>query len=275
MDVPRASCRWPNAWGTRARLDAGAQRLRVGLIGGLIAAGLAGCAGTPIGDMDAEDLYERARASLESRAYTTAVERYETLEARYPFSEYARQAQLEIAYAYYKFGEPDSAIDAVDRFLRRHPRHPNVDYAYYIKGLADFYRGHGFLDRLTRRDPAERDPTPLRDAFGTFQTLVRRYPDSQYADDAEARMDYLRNQLARHELDVADFYMRREAYLAAARRATYLIENYPDSAPRHEALQVLAAAYEALGLDTLETEVVRRIEQPPAESDASPPGSTP
>ena len=186
---------------------------------------LGGCSDTPDetqdehADWTAEQFYKEARNELNEKRFEKAAKLYEKLEARYPFGKYATQAQLDVAYAYYKNDEPDSAIAAADRFIKLNPAHPHVDYAYYVKGLVNYNRGIGFIDRFIPTDSSQRDAGPTLDSYKDFEELVRRFPNSRYAEDSRKRLTALRNNLAMHEIHVADFYMRREAYLAAARRA--------------------------------------------------------
>ena len=208
-------------------------------------------------DWSAQKLYSEARSNLNDGNYGQAVKYYETLEARYPFGKYAQQAQLEIAYAYYKDDEPDSAIAALDRFIKLNPRSPNIDYAYYLKGLVSYNRGLGPVERYLPLDPAERDPGSTLQAFEDFSELVRLYPRSTYAADAAQRMVYLRNNLAMHELQVAEYYMTRKAYVAAVNRAKYVIENYQRTPAVPGALVLLAKAYKYLGLTELSNDALR------------------
>jgi outer membrane protein assembly factor BamD len=205
----------------------------------------------PYADWSAKDFYEQARRSLDAGEFQTAIENLESLEARFPFSAYARQAQLDVAYAYYKFEEPDSAIAAVDRFLRLNPRDPNIDYAWYLKGLANFTRGGGFLDSWFPRDLSLHDTRTMKDAIQDFSTLVRRFPDSKYAGDAYRRLVHLRNKLAEHEIHVAEYYMKRQAWLAAAKRAQYTLEHYQQTPASRRALEILVTAYNELQLPDL------------------------
>jgi outer membrane protein assembly factor BamD len=225
-----------------------------------VLAGLAACASLdedPTEGWSAGKLYEEAKSALDSRNYQTAIDYYTTLEARYPFGHYAQQAQLEQAYAYYKSEQPDSAIAAADRFIKLHPQNQHVDYAYYLKGLAHFSRTKGYLDFIVPSDPSQKDPTPLLRAFDDFGYLVRTYPNSRYAPDAQQRMIYLRNELAEYELGVADYYMRRGAWVAAANRAKYVVEHYQGAASMPEALKTMIAAYRELGLDKLADDAMR------------------
>ncbi|MCW9012717.1 MAG: outer membrane protein assembly factor BamD [Gammaproteobacteria bacterium] len=205
----------------------------------------------PYSFWSAKDFYDAASHSLSAGEFQEAISNLESLEARFPFSPYARQSQLDVAYAYYKFEEPDSAISAADRFLRLNPRDPNVDYAWYLKGLANFSRGQGFLDSWFPRDLSQHDTKTLNDAIRDFSTLVRRYPDSKYAGDAYQRLLYLRNKLAEHEIHVAEYYIKRKAWLAAAKRAQYTIEHYQKTPAARRALEIMVQAYKELGLTEL------------------------
>lgn len=205
----------------------------------------------------AKRLYNEAKAQMQDGNFDTAIDYYEKLESRFPFGTYAQQAQLDVAYAYYKYDEPASAIAAADRFIKLHPRHPNVDYAYYLKGLVHFSQGRGLLDRLIPKDMSRRDPGAARQAFDAFSELVRRFPESKYAEDSAQRMVYLKNTLAQHEIHVANYYMRRGAYIAAANRARFVVENYQRTPAVPEALVVMAKAYKVLGLEDLASDAVR------------------
>jgi len=205
----------------------------------------------------AQKLYAEAKDNLNSGNYTQAVKLFETLEARYPFGRYAQQAQLEVAYAYFKDNEPISAIAACDRFIKLHPNHPNVDYAYYLKGLVNFNDDLGYLGNLVDQDLSERDPRAARDAFLAFKELVTRFPDSKYAEDSTARMKYLVNALAGNEVHVAKYYLKREAYVAAANRAKEVLKTYPDAPVLEEALAIMVVAYDKLKLTDLRDDAQR------------------
>lgn len=205
----------------------------------------------------AEQYYAHARNALNTGDYKLAVERYEGLISHHPFGPYAQQAQLEIAYAYYKFDEGDSAIAAADQFIKLYPRHARVDYAYYIKGLARFPKSD-YLEEAFSLDMAQHDPRALRDSFQFFSELIQRFPTSPYARDAAQRMIYLRNTLARSEMYTAEFYMQKGAYAAAANRAKYVIEHYDRTPSIHAALALMAEAYDRLGMPTL-AEDARRV----------------
>ena len=211
----------------------------------------------------AQKLYAEAKDNLNDGNYERAVKLFETLESRYPFGRYAQQAQLEVAYAYYKDNEPISAIAACDRFIKLHPNHPNVDYAYYLKGLANFNDDLGILGNLSMlgirdaQDMSERDPRAARDAFLAFKELVTRFPDSKYAEDSTARMKYLVNALASNEVHVAKYYLKREAYVAAANRAKEVLKTYPEAPALEEALAIMMVSYEKLGLTDLRDDAQR------------------
>ncbi len=205
----------------------------------------------------AQKLYAEAKDNLNSGNYERAVKLFETLEARYPFGRYAQQAQLEVAYAYYKDNEPISAIAACDRFIKLHPNHPNVDYAYYLKGLANFNDDLGLLGKLVDQDLSERDPRAARDAFLAFKELVTRFPDSKYAEDSTARMKYLVNALASNEVHVAKYYLKRKAWVAAANRAKEVLKTYPEAPALEEALAIMVVAYGELDLVDLRDDAQR------------------
>jgi outer membrane protein assembly factor BamD len=208
-------------------------------------------------DWSAAKIYSEGKKALKEEDFETAIRMYERLESRFPFSRYAQQAQLETAYAYYKYEEPESAISAADRFIKLHPRHPNVDYAYYLKGLINFNRNSGILQRLIPQDMSSRDTKTARQAFFDFSTLIRKYPASRYAADARQRMLYLRNSLAAHEIHVARYYIKRGAYVAAVNRCKYVIENYDRSTAVPEALRLMSVAYTRLGMDKLASDAQR------------------
>lgn len=207
-----------------------------------------------------ERIYAEAKAALDLGDYPTAITYYEQLEARFPFGEYAQQALLESAYAHYKNDEPETAIATLDRFMRVYPLNPNIDYAMYLRGLVSFHRDIGLIEKYVPRDESQRDPGSAEDALRDFTSLVKRFPKSRYADDAAQRIVYLRNRLAQHEVHVANYYMRRSAYLAAANRAKYVIENYSRTPAMPEALVVMAKAYKVMGMNDLSEDALRVLE---------------
>jgi outer membrane protein assembly factor BamD len=201
-------------------------------------------------------LYTEASTLMRNQDYDKAIQYYGKLQSRFPHGRYALQSEMDVAYAYYKKGEAAAAIAAADRFIKLHPYHPNVDYMYYLKGLATFNE-RGIIEKMTVQQISDRDPKSLRESFASFKELVKRYPDSKYAKDAIARMAYLVNTLAEHELHVARYYMKREAYVAALNRCKYVIENYPDSTSVEEALVITVSAYELLGMENLKQDTLR------------------
>lgn len=202
-------------------------------------------------DWSANQLYSAAKKELNNKNYEKAIENFEKLEARFPFGRYAQQAQLEIAYAYYKYDEPESAIAAADHFIKLYPRHPNVDYAWYIRGLTNYNRGKTFVDKYLPQDMSQRDTRSMRMAFDDFAKLATRYQDSRYAKDAAQRMVHLRNNMARYEIHVADYYMRRGAYVAALNRGRQVVENFQRTPAVADALVIIVRANRKLGLDDL------------------------
>ena len=229
----------------------------------VLALGLAGCSSDDDRpqDMTERALYEQAQENIKDESFQLAVKNLQLLEARYPFGPYAEQAQLEIIYAHYRNYEPEAAIAAANRFIRLHPQHSNVDYAYYIKGLANYVEGEGFLDRFLPTDMTMRDPGAALQSFEDFRQLLYRYPDSPYAADANARMVYLRARLARYEINVANYYFKRGAYMAAANRGRYVVENFPQTPATADALAVMTQAYQLLGLNDLANDSLAVLEK--------------
>jgi len=255
-------CRQVNSWFSTRVL---AKVLGVVLLGAVASAVLSGCSifgdeQDITKDWSAERLYSAAKERLENKDYEKAIGYYEKLEARYPFGPHSQQAQLDIAYAYYRNDEPGAAVAAADRFIKLHPRHPNVDYAYYIKGLANYLKTGGFVARIVAKDYSKRDTGAAQEAFRDFSELVRRFPNSKYSQDAAQRMLYLKNTLARHEVHVAKYYMTRGAYVAAANRARYVVENYQRTPAMPDALVVLAKSYKAMELPRLSSDALRVLE---------------
>ena len=205
----------------------------------------------------ANRLYSAAKEAMGEGSYEKAVKYFEILEARYPYGRYAQQAQIEIAYAYYKASEPANAISACDRFIKLHPNHPNVDYVYYLKGLVNFNEDLGITGYVSMQDPSERDPKAARESFEAFREMVARFPSSKYAADASARMKYLVNALASHEVHVARYYLKRGAFVAAANRAQFAVRTYLDAPANEEALFIMVKAYDALGLNDLRDDAER------------------
>jgi len=212
-------------------------------------------------DWSARKIYSEAKSSMNAGDYEEAILYYETLQSRYPFGRYSQQSELELIYAYYKYDEPDSAIAAADRFIKTHPRHPNIDYVYYLKGLVSFNKGKDLLSRYVPQDPTQRDPGAARQAFNDFATLIKRFPESKYSKDAQQRMLFLRNNLAMYEVHVADYYVRRGAFVAAANRCKYVLEHYQKTPAIPEALALMIIAYDKLGLEDLAADTRRVMDK--------------
>jgi outer membrane protein assembly factor BamD len=210
--------------------------------------------------LEVEQLYDEAHGSLREGHYGQAQRYYTRLIARFPFGPYNEQSQLDLAYAQYKSGKPDDATSTIDRFIRTYPRHAHIDYAYYLKAVINFDRNVSFLNRIFRTEPAARDLNAPTTSFNDFNEVLRRYPNSRYADDSRQRMVYLRNELARHELIVGLYYYRRGAYVSSVGRARYLLENYPQSEHQADAVALLAASYKGLGQETLAADARRVLE---------------
>lgn len=211
-------------------------------------------------DWSAARLYAAAKERLDNKDYEQAIDYYEKLEARYPFGPHSQQAQLDIAYAYYMNDDSASAVAAAERFIKLHPRHPNVDYAYYIKGLANYVKTGGLVSRIVTKDYSKRDTGAAEEAFRDFSELTRRFPNSKYAQDAAQRMLFLKNTLAMYEVHVAEYYMSRAAYVAAANRARYVVENYQRTPAMPDALVILAKSYKAMQLADLSEDALRVLE---------------
>lgn len=229
----------------------------------LVLATLAGCSGLdkdPTDSWEMERLYDEARGAMQSGDYEQAKTYYRALEGRSPFGVYGQQALLDLAYVYYKTEETDRAIETCERFIKTYPQNQYVDYAYYLRGLAEFHRSGGLAQRFVLVDLSQRDPQHILEAFEHFAELNSKFPGSIYFEDASQRMIYLRNLLSDHEVEVAHYYMRRGAYLAAANRARYAVERYPRTEAVPDALAVMARAYQALGLTEFATDALRVME---------------
>lgn len=204
----------------------------------------------------AQKIFEAGESAMTDRDYEKALKYFQILESRFPQGVYAAQAQLDIIYVNYKKNDPVSAVAAADRFIKLHPNHPNVDYAYYLKGLATFNE-RGIVEKYTAQQISDRDPKTLKLSFASFKELIDRYPKSRYAKDAAQRMVYLVNTLAQSELAVARYYMKRQAYVAALNRAKYVLEYYPNSTSIEEALVITVSAYDLMGLEDLKQDSLR------------------
>lgn len=224
-----------------------------------------GCSSSPddkdeTAEWTAEHFYKEAKSALEGGDYETAVKYFEKLETRFPFGRYAQQAQLETAYAYYKSRELESSVAAADRFIKLHPTHPNVDYAYYLKGLATFQDGPSNLEKIAGKNSTHMDTGLAKRSYDFFGELLKKFPDSRYSPDARQRMVFTLNLLAQHEYDTAQYYLQRGVYVAAANRAKYLVEHYPRTATVADALGLMARAYHELQMDDLARDSLRILE---------------
>ena len=211
----------------------------------------------PTKDWSAAKLHSEAKAALNDGNYEQASKLYEALESRYPYGAYSQQAQLEQIYSYYKQHETASAISEADRFIKAHPNHPGVDYAYYMKGLANFSDDLGLFGMYSEQDLAQRDIKPTREAFDAFKELVTRFPNSRYAEDATVRMTYLVNAMAQGDIATARYYYKRQAYIAAANRAQEILKSYPRTPAVEEALFIMYGSYDAMGLQQLRDDTLR------------------
>ena len=212
--------------------------------------------------------YDQAQKRMNAKNYYGAIESLEAIENRYPFGKYAEQAQVELIYAHFMNSETEASHSAAEKFIRLHPRHPNIDYAYFMKGLSSYTRDREFLTRVTDTDLSNRDVSGAKESFAELTEFLTRFPDSQYAPYAKQRNVYLRNMIAKSELAAADYYLTIDAYVAAIRRANYVIENIPNSSENYRALKILEVSYEALGYTSLleDLKVVININYPDQES---------
>lgn len=224
---------------------------------------LAGCASNndPTTAWSVDKLYQEAKDELSAGAYDKAIGYYEKLEGRAAGTPLAQQAQLDKAWAQYKTNEPIQAVATLDRFIKLHPASPALDYALYLKGLVNFNDTLGLFSSWAQQDLAERDPKQAKESFEAFRELVARFPDSKYAPDAQLRMAYIRNSLARSDLYVARFYFKRGAYVAAINRAQAAIDEYREVPAVEEALFILHESYDRLGLTQLRDDTRRVMDR--------------
>lgn len=219
----------------------------------LLSAGIVACSsnGKHDDELTEKQYYDEAIAAIEDENFFLAIEKLQLLESRYPFGKYSEQSQLEMIYTQFQAQELEGAKAAAERFIRLHPEHPNVDYAYYMRGLSTYFLGLSLVERYLSDEQAQRDPVPARDAFGEFAELMRKFPNSPYVTDARQRMVYLRNKLAAYEVHVGQYYIKRHAYMAAVNRGRYVVENYQGTPAVADALAVMTEAYELLGMPDL------------------------
>lgn len=208
-----------------------------------------------------EEIYDKAHASMRNSNWAQAELNFRKLIAQYPYGPYTEQALMETAYAQYKSGKMEDAVSTIDRFLRTYPTQRNVPYMYYLRGLANSQRDTVFLQKAWKLDASRRDLATPQQAYSDFNLLTERYPNSRYSADARQRMVALRNLFARHDLDTALYYLRRDAWVAAAARGKYLLETYPQSEYQYDAVAVMAEAYTKLGNETLAADARRVLQQ--------------
>jgi outer membrane protein assembly factor BamD len=224
---------------------------------------LAACSSDPSKEdqnLNADQLYAKAQASMQDENYEKAAKQFETLQSRYPYGRYAQQALMEIAYANYKHDEPVPALAALDRFAKLYPNSTHLDYVLYLKGLINFNENiNSLLGTFFKQDPSERDPAALRDSFDSFKELVTRFPDSKYTPDARVRMQFLLDTLATGEIHVASYYLRRGAYVAAVNRAQGVLIDFPQTPQTRDALQIMVKAYDAMGMEKLRDDTQRLL----------------
>ncbi len=233
------------------------------LISALLVSLMAGCSSLSNEKPDdtlswtAEKLFSEAKSEQGSRNYEASNKLLEKLEARYPYGRFASQAQLEMAYNYYKDQEPALALAGIERFIKQNPSHPSIDYAYYLKGLVTFNELQGFMSNISKQDMSERDPKSAKESFNSFRDLTQRFPDSKYAKDATLRMGYLVGAMATYELHVGRYYFQRGAYLAAANRGRAVIDNFANTKQVEGALGLMIQSYNKLGLTDLSADAKR------------------
>jgi len=232
------------------------------LVGSVV---FSGCSSTPTVDPNSnaavDQLYADAKDDLSSGSYDRAIKTLERVEGRAAGTLLAQQATLDMAYAQYRTGERAAALTTLERFIKLHPSSPALDYALYLRGIVNFNDNLGFLGSLADQDLSERDQQASRDAYQAFRQLVTQFPQSRYAEDARARMDYIVNALAGYEVHVARYYLRRGAFLAAANRAQQVVQEYPQSPANEEALFIMQLSYERLGLEQLRADTERVLKQ--------------
>ena len=214
---------------------------------------LAGCASKPETEEEREPaeviLYQLAQDRINAKNYSGAVESLSRIERFYPFGVYAEQARADLIYAFYMSGDYDQAYAASEKFIRLYPRNTNIDYAYFMKGMTGYYQDEGLLNDIFALDLSKRDTSPAMQSYADLTEFIIRYPESEYIDAARERLIFLRNLIASSELDGAEYYMKRGAYLAAVNRANYVLKNIPNSTERERALSILKEAYKQLGYD--------------------------
>lgn len=204
-------------------------------------------------------LYQKAKENLTNGNFSGAAKTLSALDSRFPFGPYSHQVQLDLIYAYYKTGDQEQALATIDRFIRLNPNHSDVDYVYYMRGLVNMDAESNLFQDMLGIDRADRDPTKAREAFSDFRQLIEKFPDSKYAADAQKRMVYIKNRLAKYELAIARYYMKRQAYVAAANRGKYVLEHFQDTPYLQEALELMVECYDQLALPELKEHTLRTL----------------
>ena len=233
------------------------------LLGAMVS--VAGCSSSDneekavLANMGAQQLYDRAKQSMEVGNFSAAAQTLSALDSRYPFGPLSHQVQLDLIYSYYKSGKNEETLATLDRFIRLNPNNTDVDYAYYMRGLTNMESDSNLFQELMNIDRTDRDPSKSRAAFEDFRRLIQQYPDSKYAADAKQRMVHIKDRLARYEIAIARFYMRRQAYVAAANRGRYVIEHFPNTTQVQQALEIMVSSYEQLGLDELRNNAMKTL----------------
>lgn len=226
---------------------------------------LSGCGSTDeelqviTANQGAQSLYDSAKRSMVNGNFTQAASTLSALDSRFPFGPLSHQVQLDLIYSYYKARMRDEAIANIDRFVRLNPNHSDIDYVLYMRGLTNMEADSSLFQDLLNIDRSDRDPTKSRDAFNDFGRLIQEFPDSKYAADAQKRMVFIKNRLARYEVAIARYYMRREAFVAAANRGRYVIEHFPNSDQIQQALEIMVESYDQLGLDELKSNAIKTL----------------
>ncbi|QCZ93068.1 outer membrane protein assembly factor BamD [Salinimonas iocasae] len=212
-----------------------------------------------LANMGAQQMYQQAQQNMQAGNFSAASNTLSALDSRYPFGPLSHQVQLDLIYSYYKSGKIDETVATIDRFIRLNPNHSDIDYAFYMRGLVNMEADNNLFQELMNIDRSDRDPAKSRQAFDDFRRLIQQYPDSKYAADARKRMMFIKNRLASYEIAIAKFYMRREAYVAAANRGRYVIEHFPDSDQVQRALEIMVSSYEELGLTELRDNAMKTL----------------
>ena len=214
-----------------------------------------GCSSAPDSTLDGplgpEDIYQQAREKLKTGDFTRATEILSDLDSRYPFGPLSHQVQLDLIYAYYKVQDTDQALARIDRFLKLNPDHSDLDYVYYMRGITNMDSDSNLFQEIAGIDRSDRDTSKYREGFDDLRTLIKRYPDSKYVTDAKKRMEFIKDRLAKYEIAVAQYYMKRGAYVAAANRGRYVIDYFSSSPYLQQALEIMVECYHKLGMDEL------------------------